>query len=461
MIKVVGLGVKDGDLSLKGAGVIESSEVVIVKTALTDTYKIFKEENIKNFTCDFLYEKAEDFDSLNTSIVDYVLTFKGKVCYCVNGNGVDDRTVQLLKKRTDVEIISGVSRESYCLNICPNTSYVALSAYDIADNPLFEYDSSYPLVIKDIDNSFVASAVKGCLSRIVGEEEKIYLIQNESISKIQIFELDRQEEYNFSSSVLVESLSLSEKSEYNFSDLLKIMKKLRNGCEWDKAQTHESIRINAIEEAYELVEAINNKDIENIIEESGDVILQGVFHGVIGDDEGEFELKEVISRLCKKLISRHTHIFGNVIANNKEEALKAWEEAKAKEKVHLDLSDKLNGIANALPSLLKTEKFLRIVEKSGLDELSENKIIEKIVSNLPKFNDEIAAGEILFDIVRLLAKKNIKAEVALNLYNVKYSNIIKEIVEKSKIMKLEISEISKDKINSLWKEAEDNANRKC
>ena len=171
MIKVVGLGLKDGDLSLKGAVAIDNADKVIVKTALTDTYKFFTEENIPHETLDGFYESSEDFDDLDSNIAKFLLSLKDKnIVYCVNGNGADDRSVIKLKESCEVEIIAGVSRELSVLERHPHTSIVKVSAYDIAGDRAFSYDKTLPLVICDIDNAYIASEVKEILARIVGEE---------------------------------------------------------------------------------------------------------------------------------------------------------------------------------------------------------------------------------------------------------------------------------------------------
>ena len=128
------------------------------------------------------------------------------------------------------------------------------------------------------------------------------------------------------------------KQKYNVEDLVEIMRILRseNGCPWDREQTHESIRINLIEEAYELVEAIDMKNAEMMKEECGDILMQAVFHAEIAQKNGEFDYTDMISGLCRKLIDRHTHIFGSNHADNADEALVFWEEAKKKEKHYLE-----------------------------------------------------------------------------------------------------------------------------
>lgn len=468
MIKVVGLGVQNGDLSLRGAEAIEGADVVVVKTALTNTYKYFIEKNIKHETLDFLYEKSEDFDDLDSNIAEYLKAICNKnVAYCVNGNGADDRSVIKLSQICDVQIIAGVSRELSVISSHPSTSVVKVSAYDIAGDKAFGYDKSYPLAVVDIDNAFIASEVKEILSRVVGEECKIIFINGEKQIEICVYELDRQSNFDYTTGVLVEPFSLTDKQEYNFVDLMRIMYKLRskNGCEWDKAQTHESIRKNLIEEAYELVEAIDNEDIDNIIEEAGDVILQGVFHAVIGEDEGEFNSNEVITHLCNKLVTRHTHIFGNVIANNADEALKAWEAAKAVEKSQQSIADKINGVAKALPCLQKAAKYQKYLAKAGMDFENISQIKDKIFEEINEVlgasnsNLEMECGDLLFAVVNLLRFLGVDGEVALNKACAKFAGRVVIVEQKCEKKGVALGDLTAAEQDNLWQEAKKNENR--
>lgn len=469
MITVVGLGRREGDLSLNGAVAIDNAQVVFVKTALTDTYKFF--EGKPHETLDNFYENAEDFDDLDNKIAEYLFAFKDKnVVYCVNGNGSDDRSVIALKKLCDVKIIAGVSRELAVLSNHPATSVVKVSAYDIAGDKAFSYDKTKPLVVVDIDSEYIAGEVKEILARVVGEECEITFFKGEQEKLILAYELDRQNEFDYECGVYVSPFEITDKQEYNFGDLLRIMQRLRgkNGCEWDKAQTHESIRKNLIEEAYELVEAIDNQDIENIIEESGDVILQGVFHTVIGEDEGEFCANEVLTHLCNKLVTRHTHIFGDVVANNADEALKAWEAAKAKEKSQDSLQSKIEGVAKALPSLQKAAKYQKYLAKAGMDFENLEQIKEKIIEEVQevfaaKMSDdsralEMECGDLLFAVVNLLRKLNIDGEVALNRACAKFESRVKYMDNKCAKQGKSIKDLSVEEQENLWQEAKANEN---
>ncbi|MDE7463563.1 MAG: nucleoside triphosphate pyrophosphohydrolase [Clostridiales bacterium] len=138
-----------------------------------------------------------------------------------------------------------------------------------------------------------------------------------------------------------------------------------DGCPWDSVQTHESIRINMIEEAYEAVDAIDTHDLENMQEEFGDVLLQSLLQSAIARRDGEFDFDDVCDGLCKKLIGRHTFIFGVDSASNADDALKLWDKNKSVEKHYNDVKSQLQALPDAFPSLLRCQKAHKKIKKSG------------------------------------------------------------------------------------------------
>ena len=191
-------------------------------------------------------------------------------------------------------------------------------------------------------------------------------------------------------------VNFTRKPRYDYADLLEIIRLLRSpeGCPWDKAQTHESIRINMIEEAYEAADAIDSGDVDNLREEIGDVLLQAVFHCDIAERTGEFSFSDVVNELVTKLVTRHTHIFGENKAADPDAALAFWEKAKAKEKHYDSLTEQLNRIPDSFPALLRAQKAYKKAVKAGLksgaDEVAA-KLTELLNSGVNKEN----AGELL------------------------------------------------------------------
>ena len=154
-------------------------------------------------------------------------------------------------------------------------------------------------------------------------------------------------------------VDFQKKEQYNFNDLLRIMEILRapDGCMWDREQDHRSIRRNFIEETYEVCEAIDEEDTEHLKEELGDVLLQVVFHTQMEKEKGVFDINDVADGICKKLIYRHPHIFGDVKVGSSEEILSNWDDLKRKEKHQETDTSALASVAKSLPGLIRAEKI--------------------------------------------------------------------------------------------------------
>lgn len=202
------------------------------------------------------------------------------------------------------------------------------------------------------------------------------------------------------------------KEKYSFEDFKGIMETLlgNNGCPWDKAQTHESLRRYMIEECYEVVDAIDKGDNENLCEELGDVLLQVVFHAQLAQDNGEFNIDDVIDGVARKMINRHPHIFADEIADTKEDVLKNWEQIKKEEKGYKTDTEILRSIPKSLPDIIRAEKILSKVEKMGfpLGNFDENiKKLEQDIENLKQLKNNkneaelYKIGEILFRVINI------------------------------------------------------------
>ncbi len=193
--------------------------------------------------------------------------------------------------------------------------------------------------------------------------------------------------------VTVEKDKLTNK--YTMEQFLEIMRILRapNGCPWDAEQTHQSIRNNMLEEAYEAADAIDNSDFAALREELGDVLMQVVFHSVIAEEKGNFNFNEVVNEVCEKLVYRHPHVFGNVQADTSEKVLENWDKLKMSEKHQQTYTDTLKSVPSAFPALLRAEKVQKRAQKAGVL-ITEEEAKEKI-----KNSSDI--GEILFATVAL------------------------------------------------------------
>ena len=209
---------------------------------------------------------------------------------------------------------------------------------------------------------------------------------------------------------------------YTFEDLLSIMEKLRGegGCPWDREQTHESIKRSIMEEGYELIEAIDTGDGAKMADESGDLLLQVVFHAQIGKELGEYDMSDVTDAICKKLIHRHPHIFGGEDIKTADGVLDMWDAIKRNDRDQKTIAEEMRGVSKYLPSLIRAEKVQSKAAKNGylFNDLSIADAVYNKLKMIDENTDKAAAekylGQILFSIVTIAKKAGIDAEVALN-----------------------------------------------
>ena len=190
-------------------------------------------------------------------------------------------------------------------------------------------------------------------------------------------------------------VSFQYKERYNIEDFRKIMELLRlpDGCPWDRVQTHESIRRNMLEEAYEAVAAINHGDMENLREELGDLQMQILFHARMEEEAGGFNFDDVCDEACQKLIRRHPHVFGDATAGTPEEVLTTWDAVKRQEKEQKSTGKAMADVADALPALWRAEKIQNKAKKDGFDWDDWHGPREKLGEELAELDAAIAAGD--------------------------------------------------------------------
>lgn len=246
----------------------------------------------------------------------------------------------------------------------------------------------------------------------------------------------------------------------NLEDLIKTVKILRseNGCQWDREQTHSSLKPNMLEEAYEAVDAIDNNDMKHLKEELGDVLLQVVLHSQIADDEGSFNIDDVAKEINEKLIRRHPHVFGDVSVNSTEEILDNWEQIKKAEKTHR--TSVMDGISKSQSALMSAQKISKKAVKVGFEWDCEKTLYECVFSEFQEFQEACAnddkehieeeMGDILFAVVNLARWNKLDAEQALLKANKKF---IKRFKKMEEIATKPLEEYSFGEFDILWKEA--------
>ncbi len=247
-------------------------------------------------------------------------------------------------------------------------------------------------------------------------------------------------------------------TEFEYKELEEIVRLLRKECPWDRVQNNDSIKEATLEEAYEVVEAIDNKDDDELKKELGDLLLHVIFHSVIAEEENRFTLSEVINLEKEKLIRRHPHVFGNVEVEDHHEVKRNWEAIKLKEgRISL-----LDGLPKDLPALSKAYRIQEKVAKIGFEWTNKKEAFEKILEELHElkeaFNknniDEIESefGDFLFALVNFARLNSIHAETALRKANQKFITRFRLLEESLKAQNKKLNELKLEEILQMWNE---------
>ncbi len=252
---------------------------------------------------------------------------------------------------------------------------------------------------------------------------------------------------------------------YKMDEFLEIMKKLRapDGCPWDREQTHASIRNNFLEETYEAVDAIDRDDAADMCEELGDVLMQVVFHAIMAEEEKKFDFSDVVDGVSKKLVYRHPHVFGDVVAETSEKVLDNWEKLKRVEKSQETYSDTLKSVPAAFPALLRAQKVQKRASKAGYDFANAIDAFEKINEEACELKSELSKwdkvklteelGDLLFSVVNVGRLLGIDCEEALSRSTVKFTDRFEKAETKIIADGYDIKELSADKLDEYWEKA--------
>ena len=251
----------------------------------------------------------------------------------------------------------------------------------------------------------------------------------------------------------------------DFYDLLNITKVLRseNGCPWDREQTHESLKRYLIEESYEVLEAIDDKDYDELVEELGDVLFQIIFHAQIGSEEGFFNINDVLKVVCMKMINRHPHVFGSISVNTSDQVVDNWDKIKRKEQGLKSYTDELKHVPKNLPALMRAEKVQKKAAKVGFDwdkvEDALDKVIEEYYEVKDAYKGEKRAkileeiGDLIFASVNVARFLDIDPEFALNYTIEKFINRFAYIETSARSRNIDMKNMTLEQMDQLWEKS--------
>jgi len=258
-------------------------------------------------------------------------------------------------------------------------------------------------------------------------------------------------------------------TESKFTDFVQIVKRLRKECPWDREQTNDSLKANTIEEAYEVVEAIDQKDYEELKKELGDLLLHVVFHTQIAEENGYFKIDEVIDSIHEKLIRRHPHVFGDVIVTDSNEVKKKWEEIKLSE----GRESVLEGVPYNLPALQRAHRLQEKAAKVGFDWEKKEDVWKKVIEEIEEMHEienlksqtsnikneelqlklEKEVGDVFFAMVNYSRFLGINPEDALRRTNEKFINRFNYVQKKIKETGKAINESNLEEMDKYWNES--------
>lgn len=464
-ITLIGLGNQKNDLTLSAKSALDCARKIMARTCSGAAFASL--ENYEVEYLDNVYEKSRNFDTLNKNLAAEVIKNSKltPVVYCVDGAVSEDEGCKIiLSKVKDCEVIEGVSKISLIKTAArlKSSTVTALSAYDIKN-----LKSCPAAVIYDMDDEFAASEVKQKLTDLFGEETTCAYVRAGNAKTIKVYEIDRQAPYGSDSAVAIEEDEFLKKDRYDFADLQQMLRILRapGGCPWDRVQTNASIKQNMIEEAYELVDAINRDDDDGMLEECGDVLLQAAFHAVIKEEQGVFNGADALTGIVKKLIFRHSHIFGGDKAASESEALGVWEKNKRQEKHQATFGESVEAVPVNFPACMRAQKVGKRAAKSGMDFNSQSAACDKLKEEITELNaalsssDDAAvfeeAGDLLFSAVNACRLAGVDCELALSSATDKFT---KRFVKCEQLIisdGKDITALSESQLDDYWKQAKD------
>ncbi len=405
---------------------IVSAEKLYLQTVEHPSARPVLEAGLDFVSMDDLYERAEDFETLNCAIAER-LTSGGDCVYAVMGDGCFAQTeaIEAAAKRRGfrIETLAGVS---YAKAAFPE---VQESTVCTARTLPKRIDRTQPMLVQELDSPIIAGEVKLRLSEIYPDNHPVTLATMQPDGKYRkrtfaLEDLDRCRKLFAGSVLLIPPVSFEALQRYDYYDLVSIMQRLRapGGCPWDREQTHESLKGDLIEECYELNDAIDEQDDAHITEELGDVLMDVVFHAVIADEQGRFNEHDVADGVVKKLIYRHPHVFGTEKAESAADVLARWDELKQKEKNQKTKTEVLCAVPKRFPALMRASKVQNRARKVGFDWKDADEAMPKIEEELGELktavreNGNVAeeAGDLLFAVVNVIRLLGLDSEQMLH-----------------------------------------------
>lgn len=478
-VHVIGLGA--GDLNQLPLGVyrtLQNAKQLYVRTAEHPVLQELKEEGLQYKSFDELYEKHDDFEPVYREITEELIRVskEGPVLYAVPGHPlVAEQTVQYLVEaeregRISLKIEGG---QSFLDPIFAALRIDPIEGFQLLDGTSFRRDDvrmDQHVLIAQVYDAFSASEVKLTLMEKYADDYPVKIVTaagsaNEKITEVPLYELDRSMDIDNLTTVYVPPVQQQEERLKEWTTFRDIIAKLRSpdGCPWDREQTHESLKKYLIEEAYEVLQAIDDEDDDAIIEELGDILLQVFLHAQIGEDDGYFSMEDILESISAKMIRRHPHVFGDVQVENSGEVLKNWQAIKAEEKKTDRQEPLLKGQFRADSSLLTSFNYQKTAAKVGFDWPDVNGAWEKFEEEWQEFKKETEngtkkeqtdeLGDVFFTLVNIARYFKLSPEEAMAGANRKFFNRFSYVEQRVLEGRGDFADYTLEELDAFWNEA--------
>ena len=455
-ITVVGAGWTRGELTLNAIEALKHSDAIVLHTDRCGCADWLRQNGMPFTSLDALYETCDNFDIHAQAAADAVMAAgsAGDLAYVVSD--IRDHSVSSLIERigTAVQVIPGPPSEGALLALVRGEArLVAASEWE-----QFHPSARESCLVRELDSRELASEVKLRLMEAYPEELEVWLLQGESEpASMPLFTLDRGDRFDHRTCLLVPAQnSITELERYDFEHLNEIMRRLcaPDGCPWDRVQTHASLRTCLLEEAYEVIDAVDEGDVDHLYDELGDLLMLVALHAEIARRHGEFDISDVTTAVCQKLISRHTHIYGDDSAGNEAEVLRLWSRNKMTERSQQTRTEAMRSVTRSLPAMLRAIKVLKRSAELGLGEPDIEAACQRCEALIRQpwmqADAERHMGDIMMALAELARLGKVDPEIALN-------GAVSRFVDRFESVELEITrsglpaeDLTEETLRNYW-----------
>ncbi|WP_096549924.1 bifunctional methyltransferase/pyrophosphohydrolase YabN [Ureibacillus thermosphaericus] len=477
-ITIMGLGASDYEqLPIGIYKKLKEAKKVFVRTMEHPVLRVLQDEGIQFESFDHVYEKHDTFQPVYQEIVEHLLEAAQAepIVYAVPGHPlVAEQTVQLLieaerEGKVQLAIEGG---QSFLDPIFAALKIDPIEGFQLLDGTNFsihDVNMRSHVLIAQVYDQFSASEVKLTLMEKYRDDYPITVVtgagsSNELIKTIPLYELDQAMELNNLTTIYVPPVKSHLDALKDWTTFRNIIATLRgpNGCPWDRKQTHESLKKYLIEETHEFLAAVDEKDDFGMVEELGDILLQVFLHAQIGEDEGYFNLEEVLENISEKMIRRHPHVFGDLSVKDADEVVLNWEEIKKQEKGEQKES-LLKGEYRPNSSLQTSYNYQKKAAAVGFDWPDASGALSKFNEEWKEFREELEKGnnesimdefgDVLFTLVNIARFYNISPEEAMVHANEKFARRFRFVEEQVRKSGKTFRDFTLEQLDEFWNEA--------